>query len=188
MIRKLENLLAFQIGWLGCVLSAAYGLPLAGLIVATLVTTLHLWRSEERRRELRLIGSAIALGTITDTLLLATGWLSYSTGQLFANVAPYWIIAMWPMFATTLNESLAWLARSRLLAAVSGALFAPLAYWAGARLGAITLIDPEAALIAVGALWAVVLPILIHLAGAFSSSSAETTEGAAASGKLASHA
>lgn len=184
MTRRLENLIAFQAGWTGCVLSAAHGLPVAGLLIAGLVTGFHVWRSDKPSSALKLIACAAALGTVADSLLLATGWLSYSSGQPLASVAPYWIIAMWAMFATTLDESLAWLGRSRLIAGVAGALFAPLAYWTGARLGAIRLLEPQPALLAVAAAWALALPALTRLARSLPSSA----QRAAASPGLADHA
>ena len=45
-----------------------------------------------------------------------------------------------------------------------GFVFGPLAYWAGARLGALTLGTPEAvAIAATGLVWALALPVLIRL-------------------------
>ena len=61
---------------------------------------------------------------------------------------PYWILAMWALFATTLNASLGWLHGRPALAGALGMLSGPLAYWAGARLGAIELVQPAAALAA----------------------------------------
>lgn len=162
--RLLHNFLAFQFGWLGCVGAAAYGLPLLGLLVAGIVTGWHLWRSPTPFAELELIAAAVAIGTLCDSALLATGWLSYPVGNWLPNIAPYWIIAMWAMFATTLHESLAWLTRSVRLAGVFGALLAPVAYSAGARIGALSLDRPVPALLAIAAVWAAALPILIGVA------------------------
>jgi len=161
MPRRLQNFLAFQTGWLGCVAAAAYRLPLLGLLIAGIVTGWHLWRSPAPRAELKLIIFAMALGTLCDSALLATGWLSYSVGQPLQLLAPYWIIAMWAMFATTLRESLAWLLRSAGLAAVFGALLAPFAYWAGSRMGALSLDQPIPALLAIAGAWAAAMPLLI---------------------------
>ena len=184
--RTLQNFIAFQIGWLGCVVSAAQGLPLLSLMIAGAVVALHVSTSPTPSRELKLIGIAVLIGATLDSLLLIPGWLRYSTGQPLASLAPYWIVALWAMFATTLNESLAWLQRSRLLAAVCGASSSPLAYWAGARLGAIELVEPLPALTAIGIAWACVLPILTHMARAIRLPATETDR---ISGReLASHA
>ena len=184
--RTLQNFIAFQIGWLGCVVSAAQGLPLLGLLIAIAVVALHVSTSPAPGRELKLIGVAVLIGATVDSVLLIPDWLRYSTGQPLASLAPYWIVALWAMFATTLNASLAWLQRSPLLAPVSGAASAPLAYWAGARIGAIELIELLPALLAIGIAWAFVLPVLTHAARAIGS---PATKAATISGnELASHA
>ena len=50
-----------------------------------------------------------AIGAAFDSVLAATGLLVYSSGVLFAGTAPYWIVAMWALFATTLNVSMGWM-------------------------------------------------------------------------------
>ena len=107
------------------------------------------------------------LGTWFDSMLVAFGWVAYSTGQWHPMLAPYWIISMWMLFATTLNLSLKWLRDRTWLAAVVGALAGPLTYVAGARLGAIELTNLEAALAALGAGWALMLPALVALGSRF---------------------
>ena len=187
MPRRLQNFLAFQAGWLGCVAAAGYRLPLLGLLIAGIVTGWHLWRSPAPRAELKLMIFAMALGTLCDSALLATGWLSFPVGQPIPGIAPYWIIAMWAMFATTLNDSLAWLTRRTLLACFCGAIFAPLAYWAGANMGALILLDPVPALAAIAGAWAAALPILTTAARAFSAKQ-RTHGNAILSAEVASHA
>ncbi len=186
MRRTLQNFIAFQIGWLGCVFSAAQGLPLLALIIASGVVALHVSTSPTASHELKVIGAAVLIGASIDSLLLIPGWLRYSTGQPFASLAPYWIVALWAMFATTLNASLIWLQRSRLLAAICGASSAPLAYWAGARIGAIELVEPLPALLAIATAWAFVLPILTHIARA--SGSPATKADRISGSELTSHA
>jgi hypothetical protein len=172
--RTVRNFIAFQIGWLACVVSAAQHRPLLGLLVASAVVALHVSTSSTPGRDLKLIGVAVSFGATIDSLLLIPDWLRYETGQPFAWLAPYWIVALWAVFATTLNESLAWLQRSRLLAAVCGASSAPLAYWAGAQIGAIELVEPLPALLAIGIAWGLVLPLLTHMARAIGSPATTT--------------
>ena len=88
------------------------------------------------------------MGLVFDSLLVTVGWLEYPNGMFAPVVAPYWILSMWVLFATTLNVSLAWLHGRYTLAAVFGAIGGPLSYLAGARLGAVTLAEPRAAVIA----------------------------------------
>lgn len=161
MTRTIVNVVAFQAGWLACVISAANGLPWAGVIVATAAVLLHLLLAANAAAELRLIALALAMGAVFDSALLATGWVSYPSGALSTYMAPYWILAMWALFATTLNVCMSWLKRSVALAAVLGLICGPLSYLAGARLGGIALIEPVPALLTLGLIWAAAMPALV---------------------------
>ncbi|RPH93665.1 MAG: DUF2878 domain-containing protein [Lysobacterales bacterium] len=158
------NFVAFQLGWFACVLGAAKGLPWAGVLVVLAVIALHLARVRRPLPELRLVGLAMALGLLVDSLLLATGWLSYPTGLWLPGLAPYWIVAMWGLFATTLNVSMGWLRGRPLLAVLMGAVGGPLSYLGGEKLGGIELTEPVAAMAALAVAWAVAMPLLMMAA------------------------
>lgn len=163
------NFVAFQLGWFACVLGAANGLPWAGPLVVLAVVALHLARVRRPLPELRLVALAMALGLLVDSLLLATGWLSYPAGLWLpgpwgAYLAPYWIVAMWALFATTLNVSMGWLRGRPLLAVLMGGIGGPLSYLAGEKLGGIELTAPAAALSALAFAWAVAMPLLMRAA------------------------
>ena len=72
---------------------------------------------------------------------------------------------MWALFGTTLNVSLRWMRGRPVIAVLFGALGGPLSFWAGQRLGAVQITGPwtGVAVLAVG--WALILPLLLHLAG-----------------------
>jgi hypothetical protein len=158
------NALLFQAGWFACVLGAAQGLPWIGAIIAVLVIGWHLSRAADPRREVALIAAAGVLGLVFETLLVQSGWVRFDSGMLVAGVAPYWMVALWAIFATTLNVSLRVL-RSRLgLAAALGAVGGPAAYYGGAQLGALELATAGAALMTIAAGWAVFVPALLGAA------------------------
>jgi uncharacterized membrane protein YfcA len=68
------------------------------------------------------------------------------------------------LFATTLNIAFRWLRDRLVLASLLGAVFGPLSYFAGARLGAVVINDFPSALIALALAWALLLPGLLLLA------------------------
>lgn len=171
-MRLAGNFIAFQLGWFACVLGAANGLPWSGPLVASAVVALHLGLSRRPGRELRLVGAAMLLGLLVDSLLMATGWLIYPTGQWLPGLAPYWIVAMWGLFATTLNVSMVWLRGRPVLTALMGGIGGPLSYLAGEKLGAIVLAPPLPALIALALAWALAMPLLMRLAERFDGVSA----------------
>ncbi len=158
------NFLAFQTGWIACVLSGAHGVPLVGTGLALALVGAHILSARNRSEELRLVLLVALLGAIWDSLLTAAGWLKYASGVLVPGTAPYWIVAMWMLFATTLNVSLRWLRGRPLLAAVVGAAGGPLAYLAGSQLGGVVLAEPVLALTALALGWSVMVPLLVLLA------------------------
>ena len=93
------------------------------------------------------------------------GFLAYPTSETSGTLAPYWIVAMWVLFATTLNVGMKWLRKNLLLASVAGAIGGPLSFLAGQQAGAVTLGDN--AILVIGLGWAVLLPAITVVARAF---------------------
>ena len=160
----LANIIAFYFGWFACVLGGANHLPWLGTAIALLLIVAHLWWTVQPVRELRLILLSGALGLVLDSLPVTLGWVHYPSGNVMAGLAPYWIVAMWMLFATTLNSSLRWLQGRWMLAALLGAVAGPLAYYGGASLGGITLLAPLPALLLLALVWSAALPLLLSWA------------------------
>ena len=158
------NLLVFDAAWFVTVKGAAMDLPWLGPVVTLAVLAYHLKMSKHRGAELRLAAFALFLGFLTDSLLLATGWLAYPNGQWIPGVAPYWIIMMWVLFATTLNVSMRWLRGRRWLAVLLGAVGGPVSYLAGAKIGAMTFVNTTPAIVALAIAWGVAMPLLMQVA------------------------
>lgn len=163
MKTTLANFVLFQLGWFACVLSGAARAPWLGAAFSAAIVAWHLWSAPRPQDELKLIGAAMAIGAVWDTLLVWNGWLTYPSGMLLPFAAPYWIILMWALFATTLNVSLRWLKGRPLFAALFGAMGGPLAYLAGQRLGAVNFVHETNALLALLVGWAIFTPLLMIL-------------------------
>ena len=161
------NFVAFQVGWLSSVIGGAQQMPWLGPLAALVALSIHFYVAHRPSRELVLIVVAAALGAVFDSALLAAGWVQYSSGLFSDYVAPYWIITMWMLFATTLNVSLRWMRPRPILAAVFGLVGGPLAYITGQKLGGITLVNETAALAALGIGWAILMPLLLWLSKNF---------------------
>lgn len=163
MKTNLINFALFQLGWFACVLSGAAGRPWLGALIAFAIIGWHVWRAPLPEAELKLIGMAILIGATWDSLLVWQGWLAYPSGMILPFTAPYWIVIMWALFATTLNVSLRWLKGRWLYAVVFGAIGGPLAYFAGQRLGAVEFLETYSALLALLFGWALLTPLLMTL-------------------------
>lgn len=175
---NIVNFVAFQAAWFACVLGAAHDLALAGTLAVVAVVALHLWLAPRPAAELRLIGAAIAIGFVWDSLLVLLGLMTYPTGTFAPGVAPHWIIAMWALFATALNLSLGWLKGRPVLALLLGGIGGPAAYYAGYRFGAIEAPDLPLALFVQGVGWAVLMPCLAWLAVRWNGFGQDDTAGA----------
>lgn len=161
------NFLAFLAGWFGSVLGAAAGLPWVGPVIVLMVATLHLTIVPQPGKELRLLLSALLIGAVLDSLAAALGWLSFDTGVVVEGLAPYWMVAMWVGFATTLNTCMRWLRDYPVVAFFLGLVGAPIIYAFGAKLGALTLSTDPLALLGLGLSWGIALPVLYRLAARF---------------------
>ena len=167
MSLMLQNFILFQLGWLSCVIGGASSYHWTGVVVVAAIVAVHLVRSYRITSEVMLILITTLLGTTWDSALMAAGLLSFNNGVVFDALVPLWMVAMWALFATTLNVSMQWMKNRYLLAAVFGAIGGPVAYYAGHRLGAVEFSQTSTALLAVGAGWTVLMPLLINLSTRF---------------------
>jgi hypothetical protein len=164
MIALIANIVIFQIAWFSAVISAGHNVPWIGTTLMLSAVVFHIVRAERPGPELLLVLVCGLIGAVWDSLLVASGWITYPSGSVMPGLAPYWIIAMWMLFATTLNISVGWLKSSRVLAALFGGIGGPLSYYTGSKLGGVIFVDQTAALIALGVGWATLMPILLSLA------------------------
>jgi len=158
------NFILFQAGWFTSVVGAAQGYPLAGPVATVIAVALHLRFAKRPMPEFLLVAACGGIGLVFDSVLVYFGWVAYPSGMFHPQLAPYWIVGMWMLFATTLNVSLGWLRSRWWLAAVLGLIAGPMSYVAGQKLGGIEFIDQTAALVALGIGWALMLPFLSWLA------------------------
>lgn len=146
--------------------SGAKGRPLAALAAATAVVACNLWLQRGNlAKELRLIAWVTLAGFVIETFHLLTGVFTLVGQPVCPWLCPFWLIALWTMFATLLRGPLAWLSRRYALSALLGAAFAAPNYIAGARLGAVTLCSSMLFSVTVlMASWAIAMPGLVWLA------------------------
>ncbi len=154
----LYNFAAYQVAWFAVLLGAARGIAWAGAALALLVAVVHLALRRDPR-ELRVMGLAAAIGVLIDSTLALSGQVRFASAWP-GELAPYWMLSLWIVFATTLNHSLRWLMVRPVAAAIGGALGGPLAYLAGERLGALDIATPAIALPLIAVLWTAALATL----------------------------
>ncbi|WP_077037613.1 DUF2878 domain-containing protein [Pelomonas sp. KK5] len=158
------SLLAFQGAWLACVLGAARGTPSFGLAMVALVWGVHLVSSSARCQVIVLTCVATVFGLLWDTAMLRGGVVAYASPGPLPQWAPGWILALWILFATLLQETLHWLHGRWLLAALLGGVGGPLSYWSAVHLGAGDFPDLPQALGVLAIGWAIMTPVLTEFA------------------------
>ena len=162
---RIADLVGFQVGWFTCVLGAASNNPFIGPFVVGVLALLHLGFYPFKKVQLRLLILAAILGILVDGSLLYFGIFSFTGTALPPILSPLWLTAMWCNFAITLPFSMSWLSDRYLLGALLGAVGGPAAYFAGARLGAITFdVSLPLALLLLAVAWAIALPLLLYWA------------------------
>jgi Protein of unknown function (DUF2878) len=152
-----------QAGWFACVMSAADGAAWIGVAFAVVLVTLHVVRVARPVEELKLLAGVVVAGGIWESALVHSGLLIYPSGTVIQGLAPYWILALWALFAAQFNTTYGWLKPRMGVAALLGAIAGPLSFRGGAALGAVRFARPWAATIALALGWAVLLPLLIVL-------------------------
>jgi hypothetical protein len=161
---QLLNYALYQGGWFACVLGAAWHRPATGFAIALVLLSLHLLLAPDRSIELRLVVLATCVGAVVETFQIAAGTYRFTSGTANAALPPLWLLALWAQFATSFRFSLRSVITRPVRAVLFGALGGPVAFLAGERLGALTLLPPlSSGLIRLSATWAVAL-VLFSLA------------------------
>lgn len=164
-VSKLVNFVLYQIGWFCCVLGPAFGQPWLGAVGGGGLVLAHVALVPRPLAELRLLLAAGLLGGVVDSLQTCAGLLEFRSGQVAACLAPPWIVVLWMQFATLFRFSLSFLLRRYVLGSVLAGVGGPLAFWMGARLGAVEFPPPAGrSLIVLGLVWASAMPFLTWLA------------------------
>ena len=165
--RRLVNFAVFEAAWFACIFGVAHGQPSWGTAAVVAAIAWHVAISARPASELTLIGILCALGLVAESLVVAQGNVAYSAGQPVSWLAPYWMVALWGEFGIALNVTLRWLKRKPWLAAPLGAVFGPLSFMGGVRLGGARFVDEPAALVTLVVMWAVLMPLVMWLSDRF---------------------
>ena len=126
MAKNIRNLVLFKLGWIACVFFAAAGEPLMATLAVGAVVAAPLYLAPVVVKEAMLLAAAAVIGMAWESLLVFAGIVSYPGYAASMPLAPYWIVAMWLLFATLLNKSLRWLHGRTVAAAVVGLIGGPL--------------------------------------------------------------
>jgi hypothetical protein len=165
--RQLANFVVFEAAWFACLLGVAHGQPAWGTAAVVAAIAWHVAISARPATELALAGLLAAIGLVAESLVVAQHHVAYPAGQPVAWLAPYWMVALWAEFAIALNVTLRWLKGKPVVALLLGAVFGPLSFLGGVRLGGARFLDEAAALATLACMWAVLMPLVMWLSDRF---------------------
>lgn len=165
MGRSIFTLVGLQGGWWACAWGAATGRPWLGPAVVIVYLVLYLLSAQDGREEVRYLLIVLAIGLIVDSAKRASGIVHYTSPMPPVPwIAPVWILGMWALFATALRGPLRWLGDRPWVAGLLGAVFGPLSYLTGARIGAVSFsLDTMLTMVILAAVWSWVVPLLAWL-------------------------
>lgn len=152
----------FQCVWLTCAMGAAWGTSIPALLAAGIFVAMRVI-SCGPAVVLPMALLSCAIGFLVESLFVGFGLIQYAAAWPSPHLAPAWIVALWLAFGATL-ETMAHVlgARAVVKASFLGAVFGPLSYAAGSRLGALEIEEPLwLAYCAFAGGWALSFPLLI---------------------------
>lgn len=166
----LFQFIAFDFAWFAAVWGGTHDWPWVGSLPAVAIAVFHLLLNRHAFwKEAKLIIAILLFGVLLETGLMGAGLIRYAGMAPGQVLPPVWIWALWLGFATLPTGSLTWLQGRGVLQMALGAVFGPLAYWTGAKMGAATLGEPAAtSLLGIGLAWFLAFPTLMLLADTIS--------------------
>lgn len=164
LLRMLVDLLAFKVGWTACVVGAAAGYPLLGVIVVASAASIRIALRPRPAAEIQLYLAAAIIGYSLDSGLVFAGCMSFPEAVRLGGPSPLWMVALWINLAATLHGCMSWMRGRYGTAVIVGAIGGVGAYAGGAKLGALTLGPTLPSLLAIGAVWAGAMPALLWIA------------------------
>ena len=150
-----------QAGWFACVIGAAHGNAYPGILLVVALIILHVLRAERAAPEVILITIVVVIGGAWESALIYFSVLAYPHSPVVLGIAPWWLLALWGLFAAQFNTTYRWLKPRLWAGALLGAVAGPLSFHAGATLGAVRFVKVLPATVSLVIGWAVLLPLII---------------------------
>jgi hypothetical protein len=153
----LVNGLMFNITWFAIVTTESM---VVAPILATLHLLIHFLVMGKGFVELKVIAQVTLIGIVLDQLLF---YLNVFTVEGVPALPPLWLSCIWPVLATTFMHAFAGLQTRYWLASAMGAVGGAFSFIAGTRLTSVAFESDLLGPVIIGALWAVLFPLLLQI-------------------------
>lgn len=160
--RTVVNVILFQMAWFSCVLLGSHWALLAVILILSVHFTVVV-PLQQRWSEAVLLLMFALVGFVVECFFQLSGALVYGDAMW---LPPLWLLLLWVMFASTCRYSMYFLSSRLWLAALFGAISAPLSYYAGASLQDGISLNASLAfsVMVIGLIWSIVFPMLLLFA------------------------
>ncbi|MBT0586685.1 DUF2878 domain-containing protein [Alteromonas oceanisediminis] len=131
---RIANALGFQAIWFACIFGQTQW-----LVIPLLLLAVHFVCVPDKRNEIKIVGLTVFLGVISDSLLTYVGLFEFNGQQILAGFIPVWLIVLWAGLGATLLHSFSAVFHRPVLMPLIFSTLAPVSYFAGERLGAVSI-------------------------------------------------
>lgn len=167
-MKNIVNVILFQAGWFAAVKLGSSGQGALGASLMLILASTSLFLSIHRKEKFLFMLVVALLGTCLDSLMLALGAFDFVSDSGLPWRYPIWMTALWYGFASTIDESLAWLESNKLLQVLFGFFGGAASYYIGAQFGEMFFPKGlEISLFLIGLFWAVAVPLMFFTAKRF---------------------
>ena len=156
------NFILFQTVWFLTIWSASVSRPFLGVTLIVFIAIGYIFISKCFINQFLFFLGVACIGLWVDSSLINLHILyieSIKIGSL--QLSPPFMVLLWVNLATTFDYSLNWIQKRYVLGSVFGGIGGSSSYYAGVKLNAAQLGQPEwISLLYIGVTWAIVFPLL----------------------------
>jgi len=160
------NGVLFYVIWFYCAWSVGQDQEMLGLASIGLFLIFHFTFSKNRAQEFLLLSATVVIGSCLDSLYITLEFLTYHAPNPWISWgAPLWVLAMYALFATTIDHALSWIQHTPIwMRALLGAGGGIASYVAGEKMHIVEFLLPLGqSIIIIGIVWALMFPLLYWL-------------------------
>ncbi len=160
---RVFNVILFYALWFVCIATALNGKIVYALVFTVVSCSLHFLIIQDKLKEFLLLCFVVTIGFCLDTFFVSQSLIDYRSPNHFdERIAPLWVLCLYAFFATTFNHSMQWMQNRPFTSALFGGVGGPLTYWAGQRVGVVT-IPASSTFVLIAIVWTFLVPTTFAL-------------------------
>jgi len=132
-VKRAFQFIIFDLVWLSAIIGREQFLWLTLALILLMAWSARAFYWQRRRY----IATLVLVGVFAELILVLAGVIQFKGFSLFESaLVPLWLIVLWVGFSAMVFTVFDWLQHRKVLSFLLGAIFGPVTYIAGERLGA----------------------------------------------------